>query len=203
VEGRDFNIALQKVDRNGDGFIDWQEFLWTLVANYLAVFHGTESQTPWIIRLNAYDLKEVDAPASIQIFFAIASAQCIGTGGERRNIGKGRTFFIAADEAVAQAFIREQFPNRKDVGSATDVTHAEEKLRQLFNETFARERLVEGTLKIEIRRKGEKTKADVEPKPPSPNIYDANYREWLRQHYPDEYDKLMSKYGHLIKQHQH
>lgn len=52
VEGKDFKISSYKVDRNGDGFIDWSEFTSWLLTPYLGIFYETGDQSPWIIRLN-------------------------------------------------------------------------------------------------------------------------------------------------------
>jgi hypothetical protein len=52
VEGTDFEISAYKVDRNGDGFIDWSEFTDLLLVPYLRIFFGTSNQSPWVIRLN-------------------------------------------------------------------------------------------------------------------------------------------------------
>jgi hypothetical protein len=52
VEGKDFRIQSYKVDRNGDGFIDWAEFSSWLVTPYLGIFRQSADQSLWIIRLN-------------------------------------------------------------------------------------------------------------------------------------------------------
>lgn len=152
VEGKDFRIGLQKVDRDGNGFVDWNEFIAFLVDNYLAIYHSSTNQSAWIIRLNADDLREKQnfLPKGIRVMSGVAEGEVEGSGGRREKVGVGRTFLISDDEAIVRAYIQQIFPNRKDIAYAKDETVARTLLEQRFRETFGKKKVIEGTLKIRL-----------------------------------------------------
>jgi len=89
-------------------------------------------------------------PPNVKVMSGAAEAEIEGPGGQRRKIGVGRTFVIADKEEPARAVIKKTLPSVRNVVYAKDELTAKSELNQLFQQSFASENVIAGTLKITL-----------------------------------------------------